>query len=165
MQYAIARKHIKTGDILAWSHRGWHSWYDFQIQLVRMFTRSEYSHVGIAWVAHERVFVIEAVGSGVRIFPLSNQLPCYWLGNQQSLQPHVLEWLMAQVGFAYESKLKMVWSFLTGHKLKSNQRWQCSELVNMALVLNAQNLQCDDTPSAVVEAALHAWPSGLLLLE
>lgn len=36
MKYKEIRPLIKSGDILAWSHRGWKSWYDIKIQFVRM---------------------------------------------------------------------------------------------------------------------------------
>ena len=70
-KYSEYRDQIKSGDLLAWSHRGFRSWHDFKVQAVRLFTQSEYSHVGIAWVVGGRVFVIEAVEPRVRIFPLS----------------------------------------------------------------------------------------------
>ena len=49
MKYINFRENIVSGDLLAWTHHGWNSWYNFQIQMVRAFTQSEYSHVGIAW--------------------------------------------------------------------------------------------------------------------
>src|SRR3990167_457790 len=98
MKYAEVREHLKSGDLLAWSHRGWGSWYDFQIQMVRMFTRSEYCHVGIAWVVSERVFVLEAVSTGVRIFPLSRELPFYWVPLRSAWEDEVDAWALKQVG-------------------------------------------------------------------
>ena len=79
--YANIRQHIKSGDLLAWSHRApwWASLRDCKIALVRLFTRSEYCHVGIAWVLGGRVFVIEAVKPEVRIYPLSKLAPFYWV--------------------------------------------------------------------------------------
>ena len=79
MIYKQARPMIRSGDVLAWSHRGIRSWHDLKIWLVRMFTRSEYSHVGTAWVVGNRVFVIEAVMPKVRIYPLSKLGDFYWL--------------------------------------------------------------------------------------
>jgi hypothetical protein len=42
MNYTAARPQIKSGDLLAWSHRVpfWHSYRDFKIALIRLFTRS-----------------------------------------------------------------------------------------------------------------------------
>jgi len=60
MKYSEVRDTIKSGDLLAWSHRGWRTWYDIKIQAVRFFTQSEFSHVGVAWAVGGRVFVLEA---------------------------------------------------------------------------------------------------------
>lgn len=70
--YAKFRPLIKSGDLLAWS--GTSSFGN----LIRRWTGSSYSHVGIAWVIGDRVFVLEALdGRGVVISPLSNRLSCY----------------------------------------------------------------------------------------
>lgn len=52
--YKSARADIKSGDLLAWEGR---SIFALAIQL---WTRSPITHVGIAWVHHGRVFVLEA---------------------------------------------------------------------------------------------------------
>ena len=101
MRYAAARRRIRSGDLLAWSHRGWGSWYDLQIQAVRMFTRSEYCHVGLAWNVGGRMFVLEAVSAGVRIFPLSRLMPCYWLPLAAAWDGTVEEIALAHVGERY----------------------------------------------------------------
>lgn len=57
---------IETGDILAFKGTGIFSW------LIRIYTKSEISHIGIAiWIRH-RLCVIEAKeGRGVRLIPLN----------------------------------------------------------------------------------------------
>ena len=70
--YQEVRSSIKSGDLLFWSHRELKSWYDLKVQIVRMVTRSEYSHVGVAWVTGGRVFALEAVVPLIRIYPLSH---------------------------------------------------------------------------------------------
>lgn len=52
-KYAESRDSIRTGDLLAWSHRGIKSFYDFKVWLVRLFTQSEYTHVGVAGAARD----------------------------------------------------------------------------------------------------------------
>src|ERR1035437_8655651 len=75
--YLINNTKIKSGDLIAWTHKGWSPLYDIEMQIIRLATRSEYIHVGTAWIAQERVFVIEAVMPCVRIFPLSYLVPFY----------------------------------------------------------------------------------------
>ena len=50
MDYAEARALIQSGDVIFQSHKPLRSWYDLQIWLLRAFTRSEWGHVGLAWV-------------------------------------------------------------------------------------------------------------------
>ena len=130
MKYADIRPLIRSGDILAWSHREpWYrSWYDFKIALVRMFTRSEYSHTGTAWVVGDRVLVIEAVTPLVRVFPLSKLLPFYYLPLKARWSPEALEYALSKVGEPY-SQLQALQAFF---KLPSEDSfWECAELTRL----------------------------------
>jgi hypothetical protein len=101
MNYSEHRNNIKSGDVLAWSHRGWRSLYDIKIQIVRLATRSEYSHVGIAWVVGGRVFVIEAVEPRARIFPLSKLGNFYHVPMGANWDGRVEEAAISYVGAEY----------------------------------------------------------------
>jgi hypothetical protein len=147
MNYADARPQIKSGDLLAWSHRGWRSWYDVQIQLVRFFTQSEYSHVGVAWITGGRTFVIEAVTPKVRIYPLSKLGDFYWI-------PDFIEWThdteekaLSHVGTEY-SKLEALSAFFG--KSWDSAKMQCAKFALTVRGLKTTNL----TPSDVVDIAL-----------
>lgn len=148
MNYASVRPLIKTGDILAWSFRkGWFSsWYAFKINLVRLFTRSEYSHVGIAVVFGKRVFVLESVTGGIRLIPLSLELPFYWLP-YRALDETELERALSVCGQPYSQWEAALGQF--GATDSSNGKWQCSEFVKWV-----HSLPCDATPSRVVEHVL-----------
>jgi len=61
LDYKTFRHLIQPGDIIAFTHNGWWSVADLESQLVRIITRSEYSHVGIAWPVGGRVMILEAV--------------------------------------------------------------------------------------------------------
>lgn len=159
MTYDQIRPLIKTGDLLAWSHSGWGSWHAIQVSLVRMFTQSEFSHVGLAFVVYDRIFVLEAVSSGVRIYPLSRALPFYLVSNPKELSTPALEWAFQYIGNEYESKWRMVLATFIDIDLKNNHRFQCSEYVNGILTMNDQEITVIDTPSAIVEAAMQHWGS------
>lgn len=157
MNYVEARPMIKTGDLLAFTHTELKSWYDFQVQVVRMATKSEFSHVGIAYVIYDRIFVLEAVSAGVRMFPLSRALPFYLVSNPILLKDSALEWAFARIGDRYENKIKMVLAELFDIDLKHNKRLQCSEYVNAILAANDQEITKIDTPTAIVKAAMEKW--------
>lgn len=158
--YNDVRKDIKSGDILAWSHRKWGSFYDLQIQAVRFFTQSEYCHVGTAWVVAGRVFVIEAVTPKVRIYPLSKLLPFYLLPMNGSWTTQAEEFGLAQVGMKY-SKLKAIESFF--RIPKSDNLWQCAELTAAIGKLNGYDIGRKVTPSALIESAME-YSDGLRLV-
>lgn len=152
MNYADARNRIGSGDVLAWSHKGWSSFYDFQVQMVRLFTRSEYCHVGMAWVIGGRVFVLEAVSSGVRIMPLSRLLPCYWL-RLARWSDTVEELALAKVGQPY-SKWQALLAGFGMLKVGEDSHWQCAEYVMSILRYGGLKLHCPATPSGVVDKLL-----------
>jgi hypothetical protein len=152
MKYSLVRPTIKTGDILAWSEGSWKSWYEIQLNLVRMGTRSEWNHVGLAWVIAERVFVIEAVVPRVRIFPLSKVLPCYMVKYDHSDIEE--ETLLAQVGLPY-SKWEAIKAFLGKVRTGDNGVWECAEVVNWIIGQKDLDwLTLDATPTETVKYAL-----------
>ena len=157
--YPNIRQHIKSGDLLAWSHRApwWSSWRDFKIALVRLFTRSEYSHVGIAWRVGQRVFVIEAVMPAVRIFPLSQVLPFYWVPMPQYWSDQVEEYALNQVGDAYSE-----WDAMVGYfgMPANDRREQCAELAIRIAQQGNVDLGDRATPDGVV---LRAQEQGATL--
>lgn len=146
MKYQDFRQSIKSGDVIAYTHKGIRSYYDFKVWLVRLFTQSEYVHVAVAWCVAGRVFLLEAVASGVRIFPLSLDLPCFHLtGN--GLTDAQLEYAMQRVGQGY-SFIECAAGYL-GKNNPDDTNWECAEYVAAIL-----NLSCRATPSAVVQHML-----------
>jgi hypothetical protein len=151
MKYQEHRNSIKTGDILAWSHKGWKTLYDIKLQIIRLFTESEYVHVGLAWVHAGRVFVIESVQPTVRIVPLSNFLPAYVIHMHQPLYKDALERAFELVGKGKYSSIEAIKAYFG--KNKDSNAWQCAEFVQEILYTNGIDLNCMDTPSEVVIAA------------
>lgn len=148
MKYKDLRDTIKTGDVLAFTHKSWKSWYDVKVQLVRFFTQSEYSHVGLAWCANGRVFIMESVTGGIRIVPMSKYLPCYHL-NMPELTPEQIETAFSVMGEPY-SQWQAVQAFF-GKNDNKDHSWQCAEFVSVVA-----NLDCKATPTAVVDHCLSA---------
>ena len=150
MKYSHVRPMIRSGDILAWSHRGIRSWHDFKIWLVRLFQRSEYSHVGTAWVVGNRVFVIEAVMPKVRIYPLSKLGDFYWLQMGAYWRKATETLALSYVGDDYSQIQAIQSPFITP---KADEEWQCAELVATIARQDSIDLGHAFTPSAIVLAA------------
>lgn len=155
MNYADARVHINTGDLLAWSHYDWDSWYDLQVQAVRIGTASEYCHVGLAWVFAGRVWVIESVAPVVRVVPLSNLLEqgFYWLPIPPNMSGSELEFAFSKVGKGRYSKVQAVAAQLNLLDVGADDLWECAEFVIAARRLSGVDLGPKATPSAVVKRA------------
>ncbi len=151
MKYSDIRPLIKSGDIIAWSEGGWTNWHDIQVSLVRMFTQSEYSHVGVAYVIGGRVFVVEAVVPLIRIFPLSKLTPFYYFESPKSWWSNSMEEsLLAKVGLPY-SKWEAIKAFI-GMDTDGTENWECAKLVTQTMKTvdsNFDNLK--DTPTDVVK--------------
>lgn len=154
MKYDLARLTIKSGDVLAWTHKKWNSLYDLQVQAVRLFTQSEYCHVGVAWVVSGRVFVIEAVTPKVRIYPLSKLLPFYLIRTKPYWNDIVEERALSRVGDSY-SKKQAILAFLNKIKNSEDSLWECAEqtidILSAGMILP---LQTQATPSNVVQKLL-----------
>lgn len=151
MKYADMRDNIKSGDVLAWSHRSWKTWYDIKIQLVRFFTQSEYCHVGVAWVIAGRVFVIESVIPKIRIVPLSNELPFYWVPMSAPWKPETEEFAMSLVGVGTYSQLEAIAAGMGQQTSESSGKWECAKFVQACL-----------TRDGFAVGDVHATPTDLV---
>ena len=151
MMYTEARPHIRSGDLLAFSHGDWRSWSGIKVNLVRMFTRSTYSHVGIAWVIGERVFVLEAVKPKLRIYPLSSSGDFYRLSMDAPWQQQTEAYALRKIGTDYSELLAMRAFF--GPLEKGNVQ-ECAAYAREVLLCDGINLGDRSTPDAVVDAAL-----------
>lgn len=153
MSYKVNREKIKSGDVLAWTHKGIKSWADFEIYIVRLAQRSEYSHVGVAWVIADRLFILESVGSGVRIFPLSKELPCYHIPMDLEWTKEVENYALSKIGEPY-SKWEAICGFITGKTTKNDSKWQCAEYTKAILSKAGVETSGRTTPSGLINALL-----------
>ena len=71
LKYESVREEIRDGDVLLYKGKG------FISRLVRLFTKSAYSHAGLAVKWNDRLMVMEAVAKGVIITPLSRSVGHY----------------------------------------------------------------------------------------
>ena len=147
-KYLDHRDKIESGDLLAWSHRGIKSFYDFKIWLIRLFTQSEYTHVGVAWVVGGRVFVIEAVTPYVRIVPLSSLLPAYVVNVNAMWNDSAEEFALSLVGKAEYSQLEAIKAYFGLNKNPS--MWQCVEFYKAVLAFTNLYFTGRDVPSDLV---------------
>jgi len=156
MTYAQARSTLRTGDIIAQTHRSWfRSWHDFKVMLIRLWGQTEYAHVGLIWRSGGRVFVIEAVKPRVRIFPLSLIGDFYHIPMNRDLSMAAEDYAFRQIGEPYSEGLAV----LTALKLVDKGDygvWHCAKLVNEILRENKFDFGLAFTPGEIVREALAA---------
>jgi len=146
MNYSQARPDLKSGDVVAISSNSLVS------KAIRIFTRSEYSHVGIILDIHGRKLLLEAVPPVVRIVPLSSVNPFYIVKMGKVLSAEAENLAFSFVGKAEYSNLEALKSYF-GFNRNPNF-WQCVELVKRVLEENGTHIDCKDTPAALVKYLL-----------
>lgn len=149
--YIDLRSTIKSGDILVWTNRKIEKISDITLQVIRLFTKSDYTHVGIAWVVEDRIFVIDAVMPVVRIYPLSRLLPFYLIQTNVNWNKEVENFALSTIGEKYSIK-QAILSLVNKPNLDDN--WQCAELVHEILMKCNIDLGESYTPSDIVYNAL-----------
>ena len=161
MKYEDVRSTITSGDVIAFTHMGWSSWSDIESQIVRMATRSEFSHVAIAWVVVERIFIIEAVVPEIRIFPLSNFKEFFILRTHIPMSIEAEEFALSRVGERYSK-----WEAIKGYfgRNKDDRYWQCAEFVSSVLHKDGIDLPGKDTPTDLVRGTMDVLGSNLELI-
>ncbi|MFQ5824003.1 MAG: YiiX/YebB-like N1pC/P60 family cysteine hydrolase [bacterium] len=107
-QYAHVRSQIKNGDVLMYKGKGLISF------LITKITGSAYSHAGIAVWWNKRLMVMEAVGKGVIVTPLSHNVEHY-KGD--------VEWFWCKEQISDEHRIKMV-QFAQEELGKSYAKWK-----------------------------------------
>lgn len=161
MKYAEARTKIKTGDALFFSGGKWSSWYGIQVMLVRMFKPSKWSHVGMAWAENGRVFIMESVGTGIRLYPLSKEVEAVgqfgWVSRPEPLPQEALEWAFAQIGTEYPPKWKMVLNKLFKMKVDLEGHMDCSDFFTSILRQAKEILDCEVDPSSISDEVMDEW--------
>ena len=157
MKYSDIRSSIRSGDLLAFSHGSWASWSGIKTNLVRIFTKSTYSHVGMAWVVGGRVFVLEAVKPLTRLYPLSQSGEFYLLPLNAPWGKETEEFALACIGTVYDD-MAAILAFL--NRLEPHNVRQCSAYVIETLYRDDIDLGPRATPDAVV---LKAQERGAIL--
>ena len=154
MNYLEYRHNIKTGDLIAFSHNALGS------KIIKLFTRSKYTHVAIAYRIADRVMIFESTIPRVRLFPISKMGAFYHLSVGRELSQDAEEFAFSRLGEWYS-----LWECirgLFGKANNANMKWQCAEYTKQILKANGFRLSRKDTPiSAVQEMELQLHRQGV----
>jgi uncharacterized protein YycO len=153
INYSAIRDSLKSGDLVFMSSSHW------KARLVKWWTNSRFSHVAIVYKFGGRVFLIEAVLSGVRIYPLSNVKQEYTLVQVDPLDftAEAEAYALKHIGDEYSQ----VQAVLAGAGMLNgvDDRWVCSELglsilerCKFTFMLKAKLRTSAKTPQAIFDA-------------
>lgn len=154
MKYNDIRDSLKSGDLLAYTQKEWNSINDLASQVVRLFTQSEYCHVGLAKEVDGEWFVLEATPSnGVHLSPLPLNKPFYWVQMDVQWNDVAEEEAKKSIGNSY-SMFQCVLAFLGLLEISRDNKWECAELAIHMYKAMGLEFDCKATPTAVVEEAM-----------
>lgn len=147
MLYEQARGHFRSGDLVAFSSGDWKSWAGIKTTIIRIATRSNYSHVGTIWMSGGRAFLIEAVIPEVRIYPLSKLGNFYWLPLDAPWSHETEEFALSTVGAKY-----CQWAAIKAFfkDLGKGNLQECAAVAIAIADADGINLGNRQTPDAVV---------------
>ena len=162
MDYTTARPLIRSGDLISQSHGDWTTWRGFKVNLVRIFTRSTYSHLGVAWVIGGRVFILEAVKPKLRIYPMSKIGDFYLLPLQAPWSEFAESMALKNIGVDYSEIVAMQAFF---GPLQDGEVRQCAAYALAVLRADGIDLGSRATPDAVVLAAMQRGATCTLITQ
>ncbi len=146
LEYNKVRDQIKDGDIFLYIGKGFLK-SGFVATLVQKVTRSAYSHAGIAAWWGGRLIVMEAVGNGVIVNPLSLSLERYqarveWYSCKDEIpeptRQAMMDYAKGELGkpfavllaFWFMIKILFIGKFSQEDRFKREKRYYCSEFVS-----------------------------------
>jgi len=140
------RERVLDCDILLFRGRGFSSW------LIRLISKSRYSHVGLVVREHDRVLCADSTSKGVRLTTLRDRVQKYDGGiDHFELKPEVtaeqreaiLRFIFGKMGKGYDNFSALVFALVLVFKMKKrtekNDKWFCSELI--AAAFDAANIE------------------------
>ena len=165
MNFYLTREAIRDGDVLLYEGCTLISWF------IKRVTQSRYSHTGIAVWWNERLMVMEAVGRGVIITPLSLNISHYqghvhWFSSRRKIpaadRKRMIIFAQEELGKKYARfrafwvgvKLLLRWKREERDELRHEQKLFCSSYV--AQIYNA--IDIDLVPGI---SDLHTTPEDI----
>lgn len=144
MKYEMSRKSFQSGDVIVWSGNSFFS------KIIKFFTKSIYTHVGIVICFGERIFIVEALeGKGVGMILLSKKKrPFYRISNIYWWNEYREIEALQHLGenYSFVGCIKAYFKFPNRY----DHYWQCAEFVNHILELGLN----EETPYKVVNFLL-----------
>ena len=162
MIYTEVRRKIKTGDMLLWrNHAGGGLRSTIERWFVSHGTASPYTHVGIAWVEHGRVWVMDVTTRGCAPRILSKAGDFDWIPAPSKLTPQALEFAFNGFGEFEYSKVQAVLGELGLLKVGADLQTQCAEYALTVWQASGMAPTTKATPAACADGGMTTWAAPI----
>lgn len=164
MRYLDIRDQIKTGDMLLWSAKVENfNRHDIETELVKIGTGSQWTHVGVAWEDHGRVFVMDLTRRGCAPRPLSNDCPFWWIPAPAPLSETALQHAFSRFGeMTYVTNWQAFVGWLKQITKRDDQKGQCSNYALEIWGIDNMAPTTEATPAACMLGAMQNWDGAEL---
>lgn len=160
LDYEEHRDQIYSGDLLAYSTNKKNVITRVITNIIRLFTKSEFSHIGIALKLNNRLYVVEATKPTVRLVPVSEKTEFYHIPMFIDWKKEYETFLMDKIGCEY-SVIDGIRAFF-GIPTKRDDKWQCAELANAFFKYIGLDFGNNYTPSKLVKAVMKKTGNPLM---
>lgn len=151
-------KDIKSGDLIAWTKID-----SFYLKIVRLFTFSEYTHVGVALVEPDgTIYVVEANRPKVEKNKLDIRLPIYHIPMNVKMTKKSEKLLESYIGKEY-SVLQAALSYINIYI--NDDRWYCTELAYDFYKEQGYEFKKRLTPTKFIKQAVSNYGKELNYIE
>lgn len=163
MKYSDARPLLKTGDLLFWRDSGVGSIRAIiERWLIRHGTGSPYIHVGIVWIEHDRVWLMDITTRGCAPRLLSENCPFEWAQAPRQLSETALRFAFDKFGYLTYSRWQAILGMLRRLRIGADDRGQCAEFVLSVLNVDGMAPTMTATPAACADGVTSVWGVPLI---
>ena len=163
MDYKEYHSNIKSGDLIVFSATKIRTTYDLLSYIVRLFTMSEYNHVGIAWAIGDRNLIVEAQVPEIKISPLKKLGSFYHIPMDVNFTDEALEILLDKVGQKY-SYFEAIKAYFKKND-HTHDDWICVDYVKYFYESIGIDIGDVNTPSDVVKSIIRNHNKSLHYVE
>ena len=149
---------IKSGDLIAWTRID-----SFYLKVVRLFTFSEYTHVGVALVEPDgTIYVVEANRPRVEKNKLDKRLPIYHIPMNVKVDKKAIKLLDSYIGKEY-SVVQAALSYINIYI--DDEKWYCTELAYDFYKEQGFDFKKRLTPTKFIKQAVSKYGKELNYIE
>ena len=161
--YKDMRNNVSSGDLLIWEDSEESLVSRIILKCIRLFTKQQYGHVGIAWRVGGRLLCVEAVPSGIRIWPVSEFDRFFYVETGMTFKDKDADWLLDKVGQPYP--LNSLFRSIFKLQPKVGDNLNCVELSTRFYQQAGYQIGDTYTPGDLVERFVNDFKCPLTLID